>query len=602
MGFGPFKIYIMLTPVQILAALKLSSAVVLNNVTAPFNTIQTSDITNWSGALGLNPATDTAKLIFNIINPLGIPVYTNVGWNTSSFAAPDTVFSNTPNLTGPLETLPVLTGSPTNEVISGAYSVYVMFSVVQGANAPVTGEGVFTTTINADLLLADPSITGTYACNTSPTTFTATDTTVLATTLYLFVSAVQSITVTPPVVSGQTPTTASGNTVTINNLWAPAPYQYNSSGTINYTLGLDTFAVNYTQSGYTDVICNTVLCAMYCWLTQISKEFACERNTTTKALLEQKLILGDVYYAQALRAQVCGDAGGFQSAIATFNKVTWFDGNCTCCDNLPPMPVIPSGAVGPAGANGLTPIFQFAGGWLQYKYTTGTQPWTNLYQPPAGVPGPAGANGTNGAAILWNDLTQTNNGTSVNVEVPLKSFTLPPNTVAGNLSQIIIETRITATDPIGNSFNFISFGGVNIVSGAGIDVIGGGSSGVEMLYKLTIVRISSNSAYYILERRLLGADNGNTHLNGTSWGCGDPTTFAPDFTVANAIVVSGASATASSSVCGQLTVKLEQLGVPGAGIVPLGVYANDIDAANNGVPLNQWYTTSGNGYLTQRRT
>jgi len=594
LGFGPFKIYIMLVPSQILAALKLSSAVVLNNATAPFNTIQTSDITNWSGALGLNPATDSAKLIFNIINPLGIPVYTNVGWNTSSFAAPDTVFSNTPNLTGPLETLPVLTGSPTNEVLSGAYSVYVMFSVVQGGNPAVTGEGVFTTTINADLLLPNPTITGTYACNTSPTTFTATDTTVLATTLYLFSSAVQSITVTPPVVSGQTPTTASGNTVTINNLWAPAPYQYNSSGTINYTLGLDTFAVNYTQSGYTDVICNTVLCAMYCWLTQISKDFACERNATTKALLEQRLILGDVYYAQALRAQVCGDSGGFQSAIAMFNKVTWFDGNCTCCDNLPPMPVIPSGQVGPAGQNGLTPIFQFAGGWLQYKYTTGTQPWTNLYQPPAGVPGPAGANGSNGAAILWNDFTNSVN--TLTTPQPVKTYQLAGNTVVGIGSQILIFTRaeiiqaniMTAT---------VTFGGLTLAT-ATLNLNTGQNP--EVYFEISVANTGVGLGEVVFKIYTLDAGGGVMHQV-----ISEPTGIAPDWTVNNNIqlVITADSTTApGGAVCKQLTVKLEQIGVPGAGLAPAGIYANDADAAANGVPLNGWYTTAGNGYLTQRLT
>ena len=520
-------------------------------------------------------------------------MYQNAGWNTSNFSAPDTEFDSTtfnPPIPGPVETLPIITGSSTNTVLSGNYTIQVQFQVIQNGGTPVVGQTSFTTNITASLLLRTVKLSASYDCVSSPTTFTATDNTQLGTTLYSYVSVTRSITVTPPTVTGQLPTTASGNTVTIQNIWSPAPYQYNVVGIANYTLGNDTFAVNYTGYDATEVICNSLFCKFRCWLGIITNWFNLEKNTTTKNQYQQQMVLGQYFFNMAVWSQGCGDTIAYDRYIKEFICITKFDPDCSCCDNLQPMPVIPAGQVGPPGANGLTPEFQTAGNWVQWKYTTGGGGWTNLYQIPQGTPGQSGSNG---AAVLYNDLTVTSN-TVASIQ-SLKDYPLPAGTVTTNGSEIRIRSVVFAAAPTTSVQVELQIGAVSLYTNTFTPPPA--TTVDAYFYDITISKTGTGTASvtgFVHEIDNYGLGFQKNTISYPIF----PTNIVVDWTIVQTIFVNVTSNATSGTSCSQLEVIVYQFGIVAPNITIQGTYANQAAAAAGNVQPGEYFITTATEALT----
>lgn len=472
-----------LTPTQIKNALSFASTVTLNNPSAPYNTIEPTDITNWAGVLGLNPGVDTAKMLLNIIDPLGLPVYKNTGWDTDNYAAPDIEFDGTTSIT---KTLPVITG--TTEVVSGTYTIWVKVQVVKGVDPAVTTDKQFSTIITWDDLERTVKFKATYDCFSSPSSFTVTDETSLAANNYQFQSISRTLTITPPVASGQAPVTGASNTLTAQNLWAPAPYQYGVEATITFKLGVDTFEVYYEGAGSTQVVCEDVLCKMYCCLLKLRNAFYAEVNGRQREIIHERLFLGQLEYTLAVRARLCGNNDAVSGYISKFYTETKCDPNCDCCDDFGPAPVIPFCEC-EDGTDGRTPEFQQAGTWFQWRYV-GDLAWINLFNF-ATITGTPGANGLNGVALLANQypaLATVGTGSFESLLEGRTPFILVKDTLKTDFDMIRGRVMMRRASSAQNQLWQVIFNGTVIASGAF------GNNGDLWMIEFWITRASNTQA------------------------------------------------------------------------------------------------------------
>lgn len=411
-----------MTAAQIIAALTFRSTVEINNASAPYNTIQPIDNTNWP-ALGLTAGVDTAKMLMQILDPFGVEIYVNGGYATNDYSSPDIEFNVNTYISA--TTLPVLTGQTV--VVSGNYTVNIKVEVVKAGDPAVYAAKAFTTNIQSAQLLRTGVLACVYNCDTNPSYLKVTDDTVLGSSLYNYVSITRTLTITPPVASSQSAVTGNTNSVTINNLWSPAPYQYGIVATVVYTLGVDTFEVYYAADGSEMVNCNDILCKMYCCLMGLRRDFYAEANATKKEIIHERIFLGLVEYNLAVRARLCGDVDSISGFTTKFYEVTKCDPNCDCCDDLGPAPVI-SVIEGPAGPQG----------------ATGAQGPTG----PAGSAGAAGAAGANGATVIWNDVSDST--TSTDAQETLKTFPMPAAQMSNDKDVLVLRVKFRGNaDAIG---------------------------------------------------------------------------------------------------------------------------------------------------------
>lgn len=451
----------MLTPAQIKSALSFASTVEVNNPATPYNTIQPVDITNWTGSLGLNPGIDTAKILLYIVDPFGLPVYRNTGWNADDYSVPDIEFNVNTFIT-PNE-LPVVTG--TTEVVSGIYTVWAKVQVIVSGDPAVTTDKKFKTNIIWSDLKRTASFKATYDCFSNPSTFTVSDETGLSASNYQYQSISRVLTVTPPVASGQSPSTGASNTLTVENLWAPAPYQYGVEATVTFKMGVDTFQVYYIGAGSTNVICDDVLCKMYCCLLKLRDQFYAELNGNQKTIIHERLFLGQLEYTLAVRARLCGDADSVSGYITKFYEVTKCNPNCNCCDDFGPAPVIPNCDC-TNGTDGKTPEFQQAGTWFQWRYV-GDPAWINLFNF-ATITGPAGADGQNGGALIANqypNLATQGTGAFESLLEGRIPFVLVKNTLKTDLDMIRIRAVIRSNGTNAGQGIQVTFNGGAIAIG-----------------------------------------------------------------------------------------------------------------------------------------
>lgn len=358
----------MLTIAQIIAAVRLNNNLEVNKATAPYNVDTINDITDYIGDLGFTGG-DTAKILVKITSPVGTPVYENTGFAAADYSAPDFEYGVTTQI---VKTFPTVSGS--NTVIGGSYTIELKIQIEQGGD---TYNAAKTIIFQVDTtLLRDGVLGSNYSCNANPPSFTVQDKTPTGGSgTYVLESATRTITIIPPPLSGLSPGTGTGTSLTVTPLWT-GTYSYKTEGLLTFGYGTDKILVNYTASAENKVVCDDILCKMYCVLTTLRQDYYDENNPAKKERILNRILLGQFEYFMAVRARLCGDTGAESDYISKFFSATGKSSDCNCCSDLGPAPVIPScGCVN--GEDGESPELRINGTILQWKYPSDLA-WNSL--------------------------------------------------------------------------------------------------------------------------------------------------------------------------------------------------------------------------------
>jgi len=383
----------MATPAQLKAAILHGNTIELNLLASPYNQVTIDDVENYA-SLGFVAGVDTAKSLLRIVSPIGTPVYENAGYLTDDYTSPDFDFDSVAQI---VKDLPHVTGGLS--AIAGTYAVYVKQKVVLGGDT-VYVEKQLSFVICVELLKTGV-LAATYNCDGSPATFTVTDNTSLAgADGFVFESVSRTIEIAPPFGSGLSPTTGSSTSFTQSPLWT-GTYGFSVEGFITFVKGYDTIIVRYAINGEQLVVCNDILCRMYCCLSGIRTNYYDEANASQKAILYTRLMLGLFEYSMAVRARLCGYTEDISGHVSKFYEVTKCNPNCdTCLQEDAVAPVINDCGC-ESGTDGKEIQLQMNGSWVQWRYV-GDLAWNNLYDSSASI-GPAGQNGINGVALVFSD-------------------------------------------------------------------------------------------------------------------------------------------------------------------------------------------------------
>jgi len=381
----------MATPAQLKAAILHGNTIELNLLASPYNQVTIDDVENYA-SLGFVAGVDTAKSLLRIVSPIGTPVYENAGYLTDDYTSPDFDFDSVAQI---VKDLPHVTGGLS--AIAGTYAVYVKQKVVLGGDT-VYVEKQLSFVICVELLKTGV-LAATYNCDGSPATFTVTDNTSLAgADGFVFESVSRTIEIAPPFGSGLSPTTGSSTSFTQSPLWT-GTYGFSVEGFITFVKGYDTIIVRYAINGEQLVVCNDILCRMYCCLSGIRTNYYDEANASQKAILYTRLMLGLFEYSMAVRARLCGYTEDISGHVSKFYEVTKCNPNCdTCLQEDAVAPVINDCGC-ESGTDGKEIQLQMNGSWVQWKYD-GDLGWNNLYDA-AAFPGPPGAAGQNGTSFIY---------------------------------------------------------------------------------------------------------------------------------------------------------------------------------------------------------
>lgn len=493
----------MATAQQVYTALRIHNVFNVLNTSNPVNFSLFDDITDWGG-LNISTANgDTVKLLAQIVAPTGITCYENTGYVAGDYTTPDTTLLD---LVSPTWNLPAYTGGST--YVNGLYVMNVKVEVVINGGATFVVDKTF----NFDLPKnVTPNFELTETWNCSIATYTSTDTTVYCTSGcasgYSVTNIDKTHTVYPPAVSGQSNVTASSTTVVLaspnNPLWT-GTYEAKLSAIVTLVQGDSTIITHGSVTAEAKVICDDLLCGLYCQMQKLYASFMgyLGKNTTEANKYKGYLEKGLICYQLATQARLCSKESMVEQYVADFYKLTGTDPNCNCCKDES-SPVIPTTIInGVDGLDGETPQFRVTGGTIfQYKFPSDAS-WTTIFDfstiagadglsffQDSGVPSNSKGNnddtyldidsynvykkvagswvltgnikGETGISLLVNDLSSsTTTGTTTEI---LKTFSIPANTFVSNGDMLVVETEMYSTigDTSHTSFGYLDIGAVS---------------------------------------------------------------------------------------------------------------------------------------------
>lgn len=519
----------MATAQQVYTALRIHNVFNVLNTSNPVNFSLFDDITDWGG-LNISTANgDTVKLLAQIVAPTGITCYENTGYVAGDYTTPDTTLLD---LVSPTWNLPAYTGGST--YVNGLYVMNVKVEVVINGGATFVVDKTF----NFDLPKnVTPKFELTETWNCSIATYTSTDTTVYCTSGcasgYSVTNIDKTHTVYPPAVSGQSNVTASSTTVVLaspdNPLWT-GTYEAKLSAIVTLVQGDSTIITHGSVTAEAKVICDDLLCGLYCQMKKLYTSFMgyLGKNTTEANKYKGYLEKGLICYQLASQARLCSNEAMVEQYVADFYKLTGSDPNCNCCTDES-SPVIPTTIInGVDGLDGETPQFRVTGGTIfQYKFPSDTV-WTtvfdfatlagadgksflqgsgapsngdgnngdtyldiatyDIYVKTAGTWGLTGnIKGASGMSMLVNDLSSTaTTGTTTEV---LKTYTADANTFATNGDMLVIEFQFNGA----NTGTDSSSGWLNIAGNAIPMYLLFASSNIGYKYIVRLTKTGANT-------------------------------------------------------------------------------------------------------------
>ena len=518
----------MATAQQVYSALRIHNVFNVLNTSSPINFSLFDDITDWGGMNISTANGDTVKLLAQVVAPTGITCYENTGYVAGDYASPDTTLLD---LISPTWNLPVYTGGTI--YVNGLYVMNVKVEVTLNGQSPFIVEKTFTFDLPKNVT---PNFELTETWNCSIATYTSTDTTVYCTSGcasgYSVTNVVKTHTVYPPAVSGQSNVTASSTTIVLgapdNQLWT-GTYEAKLSAVVTLTQGDSTVITHGSVTKEAKVICDDLLCGLYCQMQKLYASFMgyLGKNTTEANKYKGYLEKGLICYQLATQARLCSKESMVEQYVADFYKLTGTDPNCNCCTDES-SPVIPTTIVnGTDGTDGETPEFRLTGDSIfQYKFPSDTV-WTTIidfttisgrdglsFIQGSGVPSSGTGNngdsyldidtydiyeksagswsvtgnikGDDGFTLLVNDLSTTaTTGTTTEV---LKTYTAPANTFSANGDMLVLEFQFNGA----NTGSDASAGWLNIGGNAVNMYTLYPSSNVGYKYIVRLTRTSSN--------------------------------------------------------------------------------------------------------------
>lgn len=481
---------------------------ILNNV-APINFGNWDDITDWATLGVFDSNGDVVNIISKIISPIGITVYENAGFVGNDYNNPD---ADLTDAYSPQYILPVYTG--TNTAINGSYTFILKLEYIPNGESPIYVEKTFEILLPKNVT-PTLSISQSYDCRVA--TFTSVDTSTYCTSGcasgYNVTLVEREHIAYPPQVSGQVSVVADAETLLLgapyNPLWT-GTYESKLSVYLELTNGNYQIITRAKATAEIKVVCDDLLCGLYCQLKTLYNDFkaALGTNTSKADKLQAMWSKGMFAYQMAAHARLCSDEARVASYVNDFYNWTGADPSCGCCKDES-SPVIPTDVInGTDGINGETPEFRVVGTVFQYQYPSNPG-WTTLFDFASiagenglsfineeGVPsngngengdtyldsltfdlykkesgswtlignikGADGADGADGVAVLYNSVTDST--TSTNALEVLKTYVLPAATMA-NDDILQIKARFTVPDS-DNAFKLaiIRFNGVTILA------------------------------------------------------------------------------------------------------------------------------------------
>ena len=518
----------MATAQQVYSALRIHNVFNVLNTSSPINFSLFDDITDWGGMNISTANGDTVKLLAQVVAPTGITCYENTGYIADDYASPDTTLLD---LVSPTWNLPVYTGGTV--YVNGLYVMNVKVEVAINGGATFIVEKTFTFDLPKNVT---PNFELTETWNCSIATYTSTDTTVYCTSGcasgYSVTNVVKTHTVYPPAVSGQSSVTASSTTIVLgapdNQLWT-GTYEAKLSADVTLTQGDSTVITHGSVTKEAKVICDDLLCGLYCQMQKLYASFMgyLGKNTTEANKYKGYLEKGLICYQLATQARLCSKESMVEQYVADFYKLTGTDPNCNCCKDES-SPVIPTTIVnGTDGTDGETPEFRVTGTIFQYKYPSDTV-WTTIidlaslagadgksFLQGSGVPSSGlGSNddtyldidtydiylksagswsvtgnikGDDGFTLLVNDLSTT--ATTGTTTETLKTYTAPANTFSANGDMLVLEFQFNGA----NTGADASAGWLNIGGNAIPMYLLFPSSNIGYKYIVRLTRVSSTA-------------------------------------------------------------------------------------------------------------
>ena len=519
----------MATAQQVYSALRIHNVFNVLNTSSPVNFSLFDDITDWGGMNISTANGDTVKLLAQVVAPTSLTCYENTGYVADDFSSPDTTLVD---LISPTWNLPVYTGGTV--YVNGLYVMNVKVEVTLNGQSPFIVEKTF----NFDLPKnVTPNFELTETWNCSIATYTSTDTTVYCTSGcasgYSVTNVAKTHTVYPPAVSGQSSVTASSTTIVLgapdNQLWT-GTYEAKLSAVVTLTQGDSTVITHGSVTKEAKVICDDLLCGLYCQMQKLYASFMgyLGYNTTEANKYKGYLEKGLICYQLATQARLCSKESMVEQYVADFYKLTGTDPNCNCCKDES-SPVIPTTIVnGTDGTDGETPEFRLSGDSIfQYKFPSQSV-WTTIidfstisgrdglsFIQGSGVPSSGTGNngdsyldiatydiyeksagswsvtgnikGDDGFTLLVNDLSTT--ATTGTTTETLKTYTAPANTFSTNGDMLVLEFQFNGA----NTGTDASAGWLNIGGNAIPMYLLFPSSNIGYKYIVRLTRVSSTA-------------------------------------------------------------------------------------------------------------
>lgn len=402
-----------------------------------------TDLSGWAGAGIINP--DTAKVLLWLVDPTGATVYINAGYALDSYAAPDfTLVTTTKAFTVPTDV--------NGDEITGTYTLYMKAQVVDGGVTVTTEEAVESTAVVCDC-------TATVSIDIDVDYATAVITTTDTTSYGAYSSITRTHTIYPPPLSGL-PNQSTNATTNVYTDIVTTTWSVKITSDVTYLNASDTYTTCRLTGSDEFVVEADTLCETLCLLKKFrSGELYSRFGKKCTEDIERAWNLAIDEYVLAIQAYRCARP---QSEIDTYiNKIyelTGLDPDCDCgCTSDYPTPVVPTSIInGIDGTDGVTPIFQNTGVWIQVSTDNGVT-WNNLFSL-AAVTGGTGANGTNGTdgadgvAVLTNQYPalatlgtafETLNANAAGTA--RTAWSLPLNTLNTNEDEIEIYAAFTGS-------------------------------------------------------------------------------------------------------------------------------------------------------------
>ena len=541
-----------------------------------------SDWNNVAGSFGSNSTqywlnlnrTDSASIFVGVsYTPFGTPQRSEIQYSTTplnslptvgtvvgftvygetisyTVVSGDTLMSMVANIYASAQTY--IANNPSSNIAqyldvtySGAYIILEskvgnnsLFTATVDISPPPTQLFIVEKTFSFDLPKnVTPKFELTETWNCSIATYTSTDTTVYCTSGcasgYSVTNIEKTHTVYPPAVSGQSNVTASSTTVVLaspdNPLWT-GTYEAKLSAVVTLTQGDSTVITHGSVTKEAKVICDDLLCGLYCQMQKLYASFMgyLGYNTTEANKYKGYLEKGLICYQLATQARLCSKESMVEQYVADFYKLTGTDPNCNCCKDES-SPVIPTTIVnGTDGTDGETPEFRLSGDSIfQYKFPSQSV-WTTIidfstisgrdglsFIQGSGVPSSGTGNngdsyldiatydiyeksagswsvtgnikGDDGFTLLVNDLSTT--ATTGTTTETLKTYTAPANTFSTNGDMLVLEFQFNGA----NTGTDASAGWLNIGGNAIPMYLLFPSSNIGYKYIVRLTRVSSTA-------------------------------------------------------------------------------------------------------------